>query len=143
MKIVRSILALVVGAIVAVIVVGGIEMVGHVIYPPPGTLDMHNPEAMQKYMETAPTGALMGVMIAWVLGAFVGGGVAALIAACCRCTHAAIIGVIVLAMAVVTMMMFPHPDWMKIAGLLLPIPSALIAGKIVSKIVSSTAATPS
>ncbi len=77
-------------------------------------------------------GALVAFLIAWQSGALFGGGAAALIAGRGRCLHAGIIGFFVLMASVAMMMIIPHRDWMKIAGLLLPLPMSLVAGKIVS-----------
>jgi len=116
MKILRSILAVIVGSIVAMVPVSIVEMIGQAIYPPP------------------ETGAMVAVLIAWQVGAFFGGAAAALVAGPGRCLHAAIIGVFILLLSVAMMMISPYPDWMKVAGLLLPLPISLLAGKIVSQL---------
>ena len=89
------------------------------------------------------------VVVAWVVGAFLGGGVSAWIAGRWRMLHAGIIGAVVLAVVVVnslnmkTQYDFSHPDWMIVAGLLLPLPASLLAGKIVSMLLPPPAATAS
>jgi hypothetical protein len=130
MKILRSILAVIVGSIVAMVAVGIVQAIGHAVYPPPEEMKdadafeklMADPEAMKKVMD----------LISWQVGAFLGGAAAALVAGYGRCLQAGIIGVFILLASVVMMMMIPHPDWMKVAGLLLPLPMSLLGGKIVS-----------
>ena len=40
---VRSVIAIVVGAVVAFVLVAAIEAIGHSVYPPPPGLDFNNP----------------------------------------------------------------------------------------------------
>ena len=68
------------------------------------------------------------VLIGWVLGAFLGGWVAARIARHRRAA-ALVIGALVVLGVVANNMMIPHPLWMTIAGVLLPIPAAWLAAR--------------
>jgi hypothetical protein len=140
MKILRSILAILTGLVVAFVAVAGAEQAGHAVYPPPEAMKdsdafkklLADPPALQQMMDEMPVGALVAVLLGWQAGAFCGGAAAAFLTAVRPCLHAAIIGVAILLGSVANMMMIPHPDWMKLAGLLLPIPASLLAGKFVS-----------
>jgi hypothetical protein len=146
MKIVRSIVAVVVGFVAAFIVIEAMEITNFVANRPDNgksAFDQmkemeENPKAMQAFVETLPTGALVVVLLGWQAGAFLGGGVSALIAGRGRLLHAGVIGGLILAGTIFNALNmkkhydFTHPDWMIVAGLLLPLPSSLLAGKIVS-----------
>ena len=76
----RSILAVIAGVVCAVLTVGMIESIGHFVYPPPPGVDISDPDQLRTIMERLPTGALLFVMAAWIVGALVGGLVAAKLA---------------------------------------------------------------
>jgi hypothetical protein len=71
-------------------------------------------------------------VLAWVIGAFDGGFVAALIAGGNRPRIAALVPALMVIAGVVGMIvvMPAHPTWMSAAGLLLPIPAALLGAKL-------------
>lgn len=54
-------------------------------------------------------------------------------------SNAGIVGAWMLLGTVIMVFLLPHPAWMIVAGLLLPIPVALIAGKLVSVMLPSPA----
>lgn len=140
MKILRSILAILVGASLALITVGIGMLLVTLIFPKAVVLwdretqhELHaEPEKVNQAMDAVPTGAFIGVLITWAAGAFLGAWAAALLAGRRPMLHAGIIGGVVLVNSALAMMMMPYPDWMKFAGLLLPLPVSLSAGKVVS-----------
>ena len=78
-------------------------------------------------VQTLPVGAMVFVVVAWVIGAFDGGFVAALIARNGHPRAAAVVPALMVMAGVVGMIvkMPGHPLWMAVVGLLLPIPAAL------------------
>ena len=108
---VRSILSIAAGLVVAFVVVIVLEIIGHTIYPPPPGIDLHDPEAMKTIIDKLPRGALIFVLVAWGLGTFAGSLTAALLARRAHSVHAAIVGGIQFLAGWVTMVMIPHPDW--------------------------------
>jgi hypothetical protein len=144
MKILRSILAVVAGFIVSAMVTWAIQQISNRMYPLPEGTDMSDMEALSKLLPTMPIGAHLMVLFSWEFGAFIGGAVAALIADRARCWHAGIVGGLVLASTIaVFFMLRGHPEWMIVAGLLLPLPVSLLAGKIVSMLLSPSPTSPS
>lgn len=129
----RSILAVVLGVIVGVIAVAIVEVIGHALYPPPPDLDASNQEAMKAYIATAPIAVLLFVLLAWVTGAFAGGLVAAWIGRRAPAVHALIIGGFILLAGVATMLIYPHPVWFWIAGMVAVPASAYAASLPVSR----------
>ncbi|HZZ79134.1 MAG TPA: hypothetical protein VFE62_11475 [Gemmataceae bacterium] len=154
MKILRGILAIVVGWIATVPVIMGTEMATFVMYAGDGQKsltermeELQNDEAAARaFYESLPEQARVTVLVGWELGAFIGGAIAALIAGRRRVLAAGIVGTLVLAGTIQNALLlkhkigFAHPDWMIIAGLLLPLPASLLAGKIVSWLVPAPAA---
>jgi hypothetical protein len=125
-----KILAVVAGIVVAVLIVFVVETAGHEIWPtaPPPGVDPHDPEVLKAIMPSIPVGAKVAVIVGWVAGAFGGGFVAAKIARNAR--FAWIVGGIQLAFGAITMFSIPHPLAMLIAGLLLPLPAAMLGGML-------------
>ena len=120
----RSIGAVLAGIVVAVLCVMAIEFLGHKVYPPPPGLDPSNIESVRAAMKDIPTGALLFVLASWVVGTTVGAAVAAWIALRRPVLHAMIIGVVQLAFGVFNLVMFPHPLWFAVAGVVLILPAA-------------------
>ena len=128
----RTILGAVVGLVVAFLTIMLVELASHHVYPPPPGIDPGNTADMAKLIGMLPLGALLFVVAAWVIGAFDGGLVAALIARGNRPRIAAIVPALMVMAGVVGMIvaMPAHPTWMAVAGLLLPIPAALLGAKL-------------
>lgn len=126
----RSLLGIVVGAVVMWLVVAGIQFASHVIYPPPAGLDAMQPADLERILAASPVGALALVVVAWTLGAFAGGWVAARIARHPR-VAAVLVALGVMAGVAGMIAAIPgHPMWMSVLGLVLPVPAALIAAKL-------------
>lgn len=150
MKIFRSILAVVVGAVVAVLLIWVAEAVNFIIHGPEPEKPLmerfelaekmtQDTQAMKAWIESLPIVAMATLQVAWAIAAFFGGGVAALIAGRGHLLHAGIIGALVLAATVINFFQmkslcdYMHPTWLIATGVLLPIPLALLAGRIVAK----------
>ncbi len=123
--VVRAIVAVVAGVFAAFIAVALLEGLGHMIFPPPPGLDPMKPEDQAKLMSVIPLGAKIAVVVAWFFGSLTGAVVAAKIGQ--KPLYAWVIGAIMIALSVVTTMMFPHPVWMLIAAVVLPVVAAAIA----------------
>ena len=132
----RMLLGAVLGLVVAFVTIMCIEFVGHQVYPPPAGLDPRSTADMATLIGGMPVGALLFVVAAWVVGAFDGGFVAALVARDQRPRLAAILPALLVVAGVVAMIlqMPGHPLWMAVAGLLLPVPAALAGAALVARI---------
>ena len=102
---------MVLGAIVAVIVVGVVEGVGHTIFPPPPGVNLTDPAQLDTAMARIPTPAKFAVLLAWFLGTLGGASAANLIAGR-RAWAGRIVALIVLALAGFNMTTIAHPPWM-------------------------------
>ena len=113
----RNILAGVVGVIVAFALVWIVEMIGHTVYPPPEGLDFTDADAMGNYIATLPIGAFLFVAGAWFVGATAGTCAACAIGTAKPMYLAVLVGGLVFIAASVNLVMFPHPIWFSVLGL--------------------------
>lgn len=122
----RTVVAAVVGTVVALVLIGVVEAVGERVYPPPAGLDFREPDAIA----SLPGGALAFVLAAWIGGTFAGGLVAARIDRSHAAAAAAIVGALVLAATVLNFTLIPHPAWMIVAGIAGIVAAAYAAGRV-------------
>ena len=114
----RSVLAILVGAVVAVVLIAVVEALSSAIYPLPPDLDIHDHEAMRQHIDTLPIGAFLLVLAAWAIGSFGGSWVAARLATRVRLVHGLVVGALFLLAGIMTMLTIPHPWWMWVGGIL-------------------------
>src|SRR3546814_10438323 len=67
---------MVAGGLTAFVLVWGIELIGHLIFPLPEDLDLRNPEVADQALGSIPLPAKLIVVFAWFTGALGGGYVA-------------------------------------------------------------------
>ena len=125
----RSILAVLAGLVVAWITVSLFEFASMHAFPPPPGVDVRDPQQLASLIAQMPVGALALVLAGWIVGALDGGLVATLIAK--GRVPAVVVGVLVMLGAFLMVAMVPHPMWMSIAGVLLPLPAALFGAWLV------------
>ncbi|MEO6103543.1 MAG: hypothetical protein ABIP44_07895 [Pseudoxanthomonas sp.] len=138
----RTILGAVTGLVVAFITIMLVEFASHQAYPPPPDLDPMITEDMVQIMASMPLGAMLLVALAWLIGAFDGGLVAAMVAGRNRPRIAAVVPALMVMAGVLGMIvtMPQHPLWMSVVGLLLPIPMALAGAALATRIRPATKA---
>ena len=128
----KRVLTVIAGLVTGMIVVGLVEQLGMMIYPPPADLDINNPEMMSAYVKSAPIGSLLFVVLAWAVGAFAGTAVSSLIDRSYGRTAAYMIGGILMIAGIMNMVMIPHPLWFWVSVLVF-IPSALLGYRVVER----------
>lgn len=128
LRIVGAVLA---GLVAMLLVVAGVEYIGHTLVPPPPDIDLSTPDALRAALRQLPFASLAFVVLAWTLGAFLGALVAAALLPAHRGSAALAIGTVMLLLVAFTVVTIPHPVWMVIAGLALPLPAAWLGGKAV------------
>jgi hypothetical protein len=127
----RAILGVLAGLVTMFLVIMGIEYAGHTVYPPPPGLNPMVTEDLAAIMAVQPVAAKAFVVVAWVVGAFAGGWVAAKISRRYPRAAAVIVALMVVLGVVGMILQLPdHPRWMAALGLLLPIPAALLGAKL-------------
>lgn len=126
--IMRMLMGVVAGIVVAFLCVFAVEWVGHGLYPPPAGLDLNNPADVERLMATMPATAKAFVLVAWFVGALAGAWVANRIAG--RSLAGWVVALLVLVGGVATMLMIPHPAWMWAGGIALPLLAGWIADRL-------------
>ena len=135
-KVVRSIVAVIVGFVAASAVMLLIESInGHVLYPELGKLaeGMTDKEAIRALMASAPAGALMVVLVGWALGGLLGGLFAAWIGRSAPVAHALVLGGLLTLAGIANNLMLPPPAWFWIASLLVFLPATYVGARLASK----------
>ena len=146
----RSFGAIFAGCVVASVIITGVQMLGHGIFPPPPKIQKAmtdknataRNQAIREYLPMAPVGVLLFVPLAWALGSFGGGALTARLAKRRHVLHALIVGVVMMANGVVMLFMLPHPLWMACLGMAVFLPAAWAGGKIIARKLSTPAPQP-
>lgn len=129
----RTLLGIVLGMFAMWLTTSAVEFTSHMLYPPPPGLDPQDPQSLAVMLAAAPTAALVLLVTAWALGAFVGGGVAGRIARHPRIA-ATCVALLTVAGVVGMIVIVPeHPTWVSALGLLLPIPAALLGATLAQR----------
>lgn len=126
----RQVLAVLIGIVVCGLVVGLVEMLNLRLYPAPSGMDFHDPVQVAAHVANLPVAALVIVLIAWTLGSWVGGATAARISRHWPRACALVIAVFMVAGVAYNVIVLPHPLWMSVLGLALPIPAALAGARM-------------
>jgi len=126
----KKLLAIVAGLLAGVITVGAVETAGHAIFPPPAGLDVTDPKALASMMDQLSLGAKLAVIVAWALGSLVAGLVAGKVAGAEAMVPALIAGTFLLAAGIYSLVTIPHPVWMAVLGVVLPLPMAWLGSKV-------------
>jgi hypothetical protein len=114
---VRRIVGAVVGIAIAIATVMLMEWLSHSIHPLPPGLDVNDSAAMNNYLDSVPPTAMLLVLIGYLVGTFDGTLVACLIGRVQPMFYALLIGVLMLAGTISTLIMFRHPTWFSIASI--------------------------
>ena len=126
---IRNILGVIAGIVVAVLTVMAVQAVGHSLYPYPADIDLNDPEQIARAFPAIPFAAKAFVVAAWVAGALAGGAVAKAITGAdwSAWTIAALIAL----GGVANIFVIPHPVWMQISAVVAPLIGGLIANHLV------------
>lgn len=125
----RKISAVLLGLIVAFVTVWLFEWIGHQIYPLPPGLDFKDPEQVRLFASNLPLGALLFVLLSWLMGTFSGGLVASYLAQEKPLVYASVIGAAMMAATIANLAIIPHPTWFSIAAVMVIGLGTLLAGR--------------
>lgn len=118
------------GIVVAWLVITLSQLLSAALYPPPPGTDLTDPAALADFINTAPVTAMACVIAGYALAALSGGWVAARISRRHPRLAALIVGALVLLGVVLNYTMIPHPTWMLVSGVLLPVPMAWLGTRL-------------
>ena len=127
---IRNAAAFVVGIVIAFLTVRLIDMLGHMVFPPPAGLDFSDPSAVKPYLATLPIGAFLFILASSVIAAFAGTLAACHIGTTSSLNCAIVVGGMVLAATVANFIAIPHPLWLSIGTLIGIVASAWFAARL-------------
>jgi hypothetical protein len=129
----RKIFAVLIGLIVGNIAIMLLHKVGGIFYPFPEGMDQNNMDDIATYMETAPLGAFIAVLIAHAGGPFFGSMGMSWVAGDKKSIKLAyVIGGLFTAFGVANLIMLPHPMWFNIDALIY-LPMAYLGYRLLNK----------
>ncbi len=126
----RTVLAVLAGLLVAIVLMLAIEWLGMTLFPLPAGASLQTEEDLVLLMQSAPAAKLALVLLGWCIASLVGAWVAARLARRHRRVAALAVGALILCGVVLNVASLPHPMWMIIAGLALPLPLAWLGGRL-------------
>jgi hypothetical protein len=129
----RSIAAVVAGFIVASIVMMIIESInGRFLFPELGKAaeGVTDREKIRALVAGAPVGALLVVIVGWILGAIAGGWTTARLSARSTLKHGLVLGALLMLAGVANNLMIPPPLWFWIASLVVLMPAAYFGARL-------------
>jgi hypothetical protein len=113
-----------------ILTVALVQWIGHSLYPPPAGIDPSDHDAMVGLISTMPARALAMVLLAYAVGSFLGAGTATAISVRHKRGVAIAVGVVMLGLIGLNFAYIPHPGWMVVVGLLIPLPAALLGWRV-------------
>jgi hypothetical protein len=113
----RSVLAVIVGLVVASVIITAFEIVNSQVYPLPPGVDPTDQEALRAVAKDIPTGAFVLVIAGWAAGALAGAWSAGRIAGRSPLVHGLVVAVLLLTFGVINMLLIPHPLWVWLVGI--------------------------
>jgi hypothetical protein len=124
-----SVIPVWVGIVVAGLAITIVEFLGSKVYPPLG-MNPEDPASVRAAMALMPPGALLFVLLGWIVGTFAGAWVTARMVYRSPITHGLVLGAIFLAGSIVNMLLIPHPVWFWVLGVAVFLPSAYLGAKL-------------
>ena len=126
-SIVRSVGAVILALVVAMIFATVVEVVSAIIYPFPPGADTSNCEVIIAYQKELPAGGFLIAIVGWSLAAFASSWVATRLGASRHPAHGIGIGAILIGLAVVNMSVLAYPIYFWVSILLL-LPAGSVFG---------------
>ena len=117
--VVRSILAVITGMLVAFVLIGLVQAIGMRIYPPPPGMDPTNIESIKAAMAQIPLAALLFVLLSYAAGSVAGGWVAARFAPARKMRHAMMVAALLFGAGLMNLTTVPHPTWFAVVSSLI------------------------
>ena len=133
----RTVLGALAGIITAVVTIMFMDFLSHSIYPPPAGIEIMDTEALNAYLAAAPVGALVIMLVGYLIATFDGVFVACLIGRIQPFIYALIIGVLMLAATASNLIMLQHPTWFSVSAIVGIIVSAALAWQLATKRLST------
>lgn len=123
---VRNIIAVILGLVVATLVIMSIQMISYSLYPMPEGIDPTDTEAMRTHVQSLPPMAFLIVLLSYFMGTLIGVIVAIKVADTHHKQLALGIATVLMILGIINLFQITHPMWFNIICVLLFIPTALL-----------------
>lgn len=124
MAVLKRILSVILGFIVASIVIFAFEWIGTYLHPSLQHIDPKDPKAIADMMNQMPFTAFLWLLFGYVVGSFVGGLTATMISGRQNFIPSIIVGIILTAGGIINVVTIPHPFWFVVISNLAYLPFA-------------------
>ncbi|MDF2438003.1 MAG: hypothetical protein K0Q95_2379 [Bacteroidota bacterium] len=124
----KNALAVILGLVGSSFIIFALEVISHIIYPPPANLDINNLEQIKEFTGSAPKIVFILVILSYAIGSIVGGLIAAAVAPTNKITKAITVGGILMGLGAYNLFMIPHPIWTIVISIFLFIPCSYLGG---------------
>ncbi|MCZ8164774.1 hypothetical protein [Silanimonas sp.] len=121
----RTIFAFLAGAVAMSLTVAGLQAVGHAVWPLSAGIDPNDAAQMPGFVEAMPLAAKVFVLVRYAIATAVAVLVATLIARPRWKGLGIALGLLMVGLCAINLSLLPHPLWMAIATLVIPLPIAL------------------
>ena len=125
-----NVLPLFAGTVVAGLLIWATELLGLLLYPLPPGVNLEDPASYRAAMASLPSGALVLVLVGWILGTFAGSWMTARRSTRSPIRHGLAFGVLFLLSAVWNLLTLPHPTWFWALGLALFLPVSYLGARL-------------
>ncbi len=115
---VKKLIAIVFGILVAIGVIFILEAIGHLLYPTPPNLVLEDPQKLKEAIASLPLPEFIIVLIAWMSGAFLGAFGAMLFARSGQFWLGGVVTLFVFVAAVSNFFFVAYPAWFEIVAVL-------------------------
>lgn len=130
---VRTIAALLLGLVVALATMLLVEYLGMSLFPLPPGVHFDSEEDLGRLVAESTTGKKLWVLMGWALASFAGAAAAARTSRRHATGAALCVGAMIVLGVLLNSAMLPHPAWMTVAGVLLPVPIAWLAAHLATR----------
>lgn len=127
---VRTTLGILIGALTATLVLAGAAYGFAEVHRVPAAAELADPDLLADFMTAAPATAVAVLLGGLALAALLGAWLAARIGSPHPGGAALAIGALLTLAVIFQATLFPHPEWLIVAALLLPIPFACVAAML-------------
>jgi uncharacterized membrane protein len=128
--VVRKLLILLAGIVVAVMVIMLTEQLSGRLYPMPAGMAVTDKQAMRSYVATLPLGAFLLVLLSYALGGLLGGWVMARLDRAAGRRNAIRLAAALVVASLMNLFALPHPAWFWVTNLALVVATPLLGARL-------------
>jgi hypothetical protein len=126
----KSLISIVAGIIVGVVVLSVVEGSGNMVLSSMLGIEAISAQGAAALLTVRPSASLAVVVVAYLVGPFMGGFTAASLAPDRLPAHAAAVGTVQFVFGLIALSLFPHPVWFWLATFVTIVPAALAGANV-------------